>query len=222
MTENSAAKQKEQIMKRKKTIQLIRLAGVSLFWLLPAAALGQGTINFNPIPPSLGETPNYYEQGFWFRRETVPPGGFTYEGVRRFGGGYNGTPHLYYLGAHWGPEVMAVSRVDNQNFGFVSIELAEPYASPPGSLVPVISVVFNGFRGDGSTTSTTFTTDGLAGYQTFLFDSSFASGLVRVETPSSVWALDNIVFVPEPGVWSLLGLGAVGLAVWRGRNSVNS
>jgi len=45
-------------MKTKQTIQLIRLVGAMLMGALTPAVLGQGTINFNPIPPSLGESPN--------------------------------------------------------------------------------------------------------------------------------------------------------------------
>jgi len=139
------------------------------------------------------------------------------------GDSFNGTPCLLLQGTHGVNDVLAISRLSGASFGLISIDISETFGSLSG-VVPAISVAFNGFKTDGSMVTTTFVTDGFCDgrggepdFQTFIFDSSFATGLMRVETPSSVWALDNIVFVPEPGVWSLLGLGALGLAVWRRR-----
>ena len=95
--------------------------------------------------------------------------------------------------------------------GLVSVDLADPVAP---SLTPV-SITFNGFRADGSMLSQTFTTPGSgSSFQTYYFDSDFASGVVRLEVPSPAWAMDNLVFtVPEPGVGGLVLLGL--LALWR-------
>jgi hypothetical protein len=63
--------------------------------------------------------------------------------------------------------------------------------------------------------SQTFTIGGggATTFQTFTFDSSFAAGLTRVEIPSMAWAMDNIVFTPEPSPCALLGLGLCSLAL---------
>ncbi|MCX8089714.1 MAG: PEP-CTERM sorting domain-containing protein [Verrucomicrobiae bacterium] len=92
------------------------------------------------------------------------------------------------------------------------MDLADP-AAP--SLTPIF-ITFNGFRADGSMVSQTFTVGGggSSSFQTFYFNAAFAHGLVRVEIPSPAWAMDNLVWIPEPGPLALLGLGLVALA-WR-------
>lgn len=86
------------------------------------------------------------------------------------------------------------------------MDLADPVAP---SLAPV-SITFNGFRFDDSLVTQTFTVGGggSSSFQTFLFNPDFASGLVRVEIPSTAWAMDNLAFtVPEPGAGSLMVIG---------------
>jgi hypothetical protein len=103
------------------------------------------------------------------------------------------------------------SLTNGSTFGLTSVDLGNPYAY---SLEPVISITFNGILGDGSMVSTTFTTppDGTTNFHTFLFGPEFGSGLASVEIPSPIWAIDNLVFVPEPGTVSLLALGFLALA----------
>jgi hypothetical protein len=62
--------------------------------------------------------------------------------------------------------------------------------------------------------SQTFTVGGggSSSFQTFYFGPAFAHGLVRVEIPSPAWAMDNLVWIPEPGAGALLGLAAALLA----------
>lgn len=93
------------------------------------------------------------------------------------------------------------------------------------TVVPdAVTVHFVGYRLDGSTVTTDFTTDGiidgtgpLADFQTFYFGPEF-SGLTRVEIPTSGWSLDNLVFtVPEPSAGALLFLGAMALLAHRTR-----
>jgi hypothetical protein len=90
------------------------------------------------------------------------------------------------------------------------VDLADPVAP---SLAPV-SITFNGFKPDGSTVSQTFITAVAGSYlfQTFKFSSTFASGLSRVEIPSPLWVMDNIVSIPEPSAGVLLLLGLLPLA----------
>jgi hypothetical protein len=102
--------------------------------------------------------------------------------------------------------------VDGSLFDLLSVDLADPLAP---SLSP-ISIVFNGFRADGSAVSQTFVVGGggSSSFTTFQFNSSF-SDLVRVEIPSPAWAMDNLVYyIPEPCSTSLL---LIGLACLLGR-----
>jgi len=105
-------------------------------------------------------------------------------------------------------------------FGLVSVDLAEystVFANQP------VTISFVGYYSDGGTVTMSFTTDGiidgtgpLADFQTFNFNSKDWSGLTRVEIPSYGWSLDNLVVtVPEPGVFSLFGLGTFGMIARR-------
>ena len=99
-------------MKTKQTVQLIRLAGVTLLGLLAPAALGQGTINFNEpwIYTGAVQYENYYEQGFWFRREAEPPA-TPYDQVTRVSS-FNGTPSLYHRATFTVPDALVFSRLN--------------------------------------------------------------------------------------------------------------
>lgn len=86
-----------------------------------------------------------------------------------------------------------------------------------------VEVQFTGYRQDGSTVGITFTTDGvmdgsgpLTDFETFHFDTD-SSNLLRVEIPTSDWALDNLVFsvIPEPGTWGLVVVGSLLLGFRR-------
>jgi hypothetical protein len=98
-------------------------------------------------------------------------------------------------------------------FGLISVDLADPVAPSPAP----IAITFNGFRADGSMVSQTFTVGGggSSSFQTFYFGPAFAHGLVRVEIPSPAWAMDNLVWIPEPGAGALLVLAAALLAARR-------
>ena len=138
--------------------------------------------------------------------------------MRRVGSMYtgpgNGTPHMAFLQSYTSASNYVVfSLADSSTFALVSVDLGNPYAL---SLSPVISVTFNGILTDGSMVSTTFTTplDGTTNFHTFLFGPEFGSGLASVEIPSPVWAMDNLIFVPEPSTVSLLVLGVLAFG-WR-------
>jgi len=107
-------------------------------------------------------------------------------------------------------------------FGLSSVDLAE-YSTVVSNAV---TVQFIGHRVDGSTVTGGLTTDGiidgtgpLADFQTFQFGPEW-SGLSRVEIPTALWSLDNLVVsIPEPGTWALLILGSVlaGCRFWKRR-----
>jgi hypothetical protein len=84
------------------------------------------------------------------------------------------------------------------------------------------TIQFTGYRGDGSAVTMEFTTDGvidgtgpLADFQTFYFDNRF-SDLIRFEVPTTVYAMDNLVyFIPEPSSGLLIFMGGAILCFVR-------
>jgi hypothetical protein len=124
-----------------------------------------------------------------------------------------GTPQ-YVVFARTNAASLGQSFLNGAPFGLVSVDLADPVAP---SLSP-IGITFNGYRADGSMVSQTFTTPGSgSSFQTHFFNPVFASDLVRVEMPSPAWAMDNVVWVPEPTTWTLLLLGGGALVYVRSR-----
>lgn len=197
----------------------LRLVGLGLLFAM-AQCYGQGTLT--PItfdgPPSIAPNTamivgSYYESGMSFTPvdPSAPWAGF----VRRNGAGAygyypdNGTA---YLQADVGSSLL----FDFNNgslFNLVSVDLAEYSTVVPDA----VTVHFVGYRQDGSTVTTDFTTDGiidgpgpLNDFQPFYFSPEF-SALSRVEIPTIGWSLDNLVVsygVPEPGTGALVLLGA--------------
>jgi len=212
--------------------RLCHVGGPSLLlWLLCLAPLqseAQGLSQYRVAfegPPPIAPTSDvgvsyYYEQGMEFR--PIGTGLFGRMGGGREGFAQNGTA---YLIAAFG-DSLAVSAWSGGRFGLVSVDLAEfsiLYQTP-------LTVSFIGYRPDGSTVRTEFVTDGiidssgpLADFQTFYFGSSFAD-LVRVEIPTYLWSLDNMVFsqVPEPATSALLLVGGLLLLLgkWLRRRGV--
>jgi hypothetical protein len=182
-----------------------------------SCGFGQGTFNhtitfdrYPLIPPgsNIGVT-YYYEDSMTFT--PLRPG----DQFTRAGTGQaavfpdNGSGYLM-LGAF---DSLAGSRGGVSRFGLYSVDLSEfstLYNYP-------WTIQFTGYRPDGSTVTTDFTTDGiidgngpLADFKTFYFDSRF-SDLVRFEAPSYRYTMDNLVFfdvVPEPSTFALTTLGA--------------
>jgi len=210
-------------------LQTLCLVIGSIIMLKLDSAQSQSVITFdNPwVDRYEIDVKNYYDQGFWFRVAT-PPGSPYYNTLSRFGPGVsyyanNGTPHLEFSRDYALMDNVVFSITLGGQFGITSVDLAEHYPNISG--LP-ITVTFIGIKQDGSSITNTFTTDayndgqgGLADFQTFNFDPSFGSGLIRVEIPSDNWAMDNIVIVPEPSTWAFLlaGLGVLAFKGWRRR-----
>jgi len=183
---------------------------------------GQGTlqIGFEGPPvlrPGAGDhVAEYHEGPVWF---LAIPGtdGF----VRRWSGDprdpYNDT--AAFLQATLGDSLM-FGLDDGSSFDPVSVDLAEYSTVVPDA----VTVLFVGYRRDGSTVTASFTTDGvmdgtgpLADFQTVYFGAEFA-GVYRVRIPAYGWSLDNlIVSIPEPSTSTLLAIGAVLMALGSSR-----
>ena len=111
------------------------------------------------------------------------------------------------------------SFVNGSVFNMLSVDLAEYSTVVPDA----ITVEFVGYHSDGSTVTTSFTTDGiidgtspLADFQTFSFNGLGFTDLTHVEIPPSGWSLDNLVVsVPEPTGGVLLVIGGLMLGAWN-------
>jgi hypothetical protein len=169
----------------------------------------------------------YYDSsGMWIHVVHAP--GPQYDDMARIGGGLaehpnNGTPHMEFTQTPGYFEYVSFSLTNGNSFGLISVDLADPVAP---SLAP-IDIMFIGLFGDGSTVTNIFTTGGgnSSSFQTYNFISDFASGLLSVSIPSPTWAMDNIVFVPEPGAGSLLVAGLLAIAahkIRKGRRSAGN
>lgn len=186
---------------------------VSAFWLLltwPIAGFGQGALTFDwpGATNGIGYKATWPEAGLVLR--VIPPAPLTQDNMLHIGVGlagypYNGTPYIAFLRRDGNPDYVMFAHTNNLPFGLISVDLADP-AAP--SLTP-IDITFNGFKADGSMVSQTFPVGGGGSttFQTFNFSPDFANGLLRVEIPSPAWAMDNLVWIPEPSSAALLLLG---------------
>lgn len=200
-----------------------RFASAMMGVVLTASILSvpaQGTITFI----NGGTTQNYYEGGMGFHVVAPTNQPLMLEVMVLIRAGIsshptNGTPHMEFDRSYLTQSNYVVfSLTSGSLFGLTSVDLADTFAP---SSTPV-SITFNGILADNSVVTTTFTTagGGSATFQNFLFGAAFASGLVRVEIPSAVWAMDNLVFgnvtpVPEPGTVSLIAVGLLAFAMRR-------
>jgi len=177
---------------------------------------GTTTITFDgpPTPSNIQPTvTEYNELGVVFKPVPSSLSFQRWPAVNLFGP-YNGTAYIQ------GGRASAIefSFANGALLNLISVDLAEnTRAVTPNPT----TVIFLGYRLDGTTVTTNFTTDGiidqqgpLADFQTFRFDSQF-NNLTRVEIPNSGWSLDNLVLtsiIPEPSSQFLLGLGGLFLA----------
>lgn len=195
---------------------LFHLIGALVALATATTTLAQGTITFNNAASFSGT--DYYELGVWFH-VVIPQGGPSHDDMAGVPGGgiygnlpNNATPFMIFLRQNNPYDYVVLSFTNGSAFGLTSVSLADP--NSPSSLM--LPITFLGFRTDGSTVTNAFTTPGngadhLLSYQ---FNPDFASDLLSVEIHSARWAMDNLVFVPEPGARSLLGLALLSLAAW--------
>jgi hypothetical protein len=137
-----------------------------------AASLTSVVMDFEDLASSGTESTyvNKYSQGgFTLMNESYP------DSSNAFGSPESDNAAFYQGSAalvnNYPDAVTLLTKDDGGTFNADSIALAELFASPPGVLSPrgATDVSFTGTRADGSTVSTTFTTDGLGGFETFTF-----------------------------------------------------
>ena len=170
---------------------------------------GQGTMQFTfegMAPGSFGTISAYSESGMQFWNPYGP------QNLARVGSGLSGAPDngTAYLQVTTGAR-LAFRFTDFSLFNLVSLDLAEYATSLPGP----VSLHVVGYRNDMTTAITDITTDGindgtgpLQDFQTFHFDSTFAS-LYQVEILTDRFSIDNVVVgIPEPSAAGLLLLAA--------------
>ncbi|MEI7729457.1 MAG: PEP-CTERM sorting domain-containing protein [Verrucomicrobiota bacterium] len=128
----------------------------------------------------------------------------------------NTTTHIQFNCYDVMSDFVRLSLTNGSSFGLVSVDLADIYAGAARTL----AIEFIGYKMDGLAITNTFTTAGNGSrvFETFTFDGGFSENLLRVDIPSKVWAMDNLVFtpVPEPGTGALVALGILGFGAWRG------
>jgi hypothetical protein len=194
---------------------LLALLGVSVVY-------AQGTVTFDYpwATNGVGYYWRYYDSsGMWIH--VIPGAPQPHDDMARVGGGLaehpnNGTPHMEFSKTLEISEYVVFSLTNGSTFGLISVDLADPVAPSPAP----IDIMFIGLFGDGSTATNIFTAGGgnSSSFQTYYFSADFFSGLSSVSIPSPNWAMDNIVFVPEPAVESLLAAGLLAFAACKIRN----
>lgn len=194
------------------------LSAAFLLTLAPWVVQAQGTITFDH--PWTTNGIGYFGMATFDGMAVRPEPRFPHGDLAHVGGGLtghpnNGTPHIEFNDPLGLSMYVGFSLTNGNTFGLISVDLADP-VSP--SLTPV-DITFNGFKWDGSTVSQTFTVSGGGSttFQTYQFTASFALGLTRVEIPSPAWAMDNLVWIPEPSATSLLLVGLLAWAIGRRR-----
>jgi len=213
-------------MKRNWFGSLLVWLGTVLGAVCPACVHAQGTLTFNwPWIDNGVAWPGIWpESGLVLKVIPQPP--LTRDAMGHVGAwtpGYptNGTPKLIFVRYESETDYVMIARTNDLPFGLVCVDLADPVAP---SQEP-IDITFNGFKSGGVMVSQTFTVGGggSSSFQTFYFRSEFAHGLIRVEIPSARWAMDNLVWVPEPrvGVIWILGI-LVGLRLFTPGNGGRS
>jgi hypothetical protein len=185
---------------------------------VPCFVIGQGTLTFSGQMGLYGT--NYYEQGFWFRVVIPTPGsgspwydpmGIAPAITTPANIPYNDTPYLGFARLFSPDNYVVFSSTNVPAFGLVSVELADPW-SPSYTDLPIS---FVGYKAGGLVLTNTFITPGGGANRLVRYDfpEVFRDGLFWVEIHAARWAMDNLVWIPEPGTWALLGLGLLALAV---------
>jgi hypothetical protein len=202
-------------------VQWTVLLASAIFTICTSGALAQGTITFNNpwIYDGAIAYKAYNELDMQFRVEAVSPA-VPYHNFERWGSliSANGTPFAAFSRYSNHSDFVVINRSSSDAFGLTYVDLINPIV---GSQNPY-PITFTGYKTDGTTISQTFITPGgMNNFQKFTFNSSFNSGLSRVEIPTATWFMDNLVFVPEPCTSTLFGVGLV-LFVMRRRKQIQN
>lgn len=198
----------------------LALSLVAGLWMTAAPAAQEVlhiTFDGPPIQPPGTEyrVEEYVESGVLFTpipRPLPAPYGFARRGPSvAAGSSESGVPEYgsAYLRAAFG-DSLRFSFINGSLFDLVSVRLAEYSTLAPDA----VTVHFVGYRRDGSTVATDFTTDGvidwigpLDDFQTFSFDGMGFTNLARVEIPTSGWSLDDLMLSVADAGLPVVGWG---------------
>jgi hypothetical protein len=181
---------------------LIVLAAVMLFGV-SAANADIVVLNFESLStPGTGYThigPSYTEDGF--KLEAVPVGGLYYFNLDDKN--FAGSTALFHMAPYGACNAM-LTHTGGLTFDLLSIDLSEMLSDQPGYELKLL-----GTKSDGSTVISSFSLDGVFGFETFTpqgFTDLTALMLDRVGHQYDNITLDVI---PEPATILLFGLGSL-------------
>ena len=169
-------------------------------------------------------------------RTNIGPATFDYNGFR-FASAYSESPHFTVWDRQspfnadpgggtfyhrWDRFPVTISRVDGAAFDLTSLDIAD--------VTNVGAQNTNQFffrYADGREENASFTTDDMAGLQTYLVDRRGLVAFGYAAQPSQWIQIDNLTFadavsaVPEPATWAMmiLGFGGVGAMLRRTRRA---
>lgn len=125
----------------------------------------------------------------------------------------NGTPFMAWFRQYSPYNYVLLSLTNVGAFGLARVDIADPLA-PSYTNLPIS---FIGYRIDGSTVTNTFLTPGggANSFVTYQFSPEFESALLSVRIEAARWAMDNLVWVPEPGSYAVVWLGLLAFTIRR-------
>jgi hypothetical protein len=154
--------------------------------------------------PGTGYTyigPSYIEDGF--KLEAVPIGGLYYCNLDDKN--FAGSTALFHMAPLAACDAILI-HTGGLTFDLLSIDLSERFSDQLGGALNLI-----GTKSDGSTVISSFSLDGVFGFETFISQGLTDLTAIRFDYALYFCQYDNIALdvIPEPATMLLIGLGAM-------------